>query len=90
MRSIETNHLNVLVFITTHKKMLQTNMHPHSRFDPLGNWHIVYHVYALEPFSTGVSHYAGHAYSTVTRTQSSPTLICGLAVESMHHTPGST
>jgi len=33
-------------------------------FDRRGNWHIIYHVYALEPFSSGVERYSGHAWST--------------------------
>jgi len=33
-------------------------------FDRRGNWHILYHVYALEPFSSGIERYSGHAYST--------------------------
>jgi len=32
-------------------------------FDRRANWHILYHVYALEPFSSGVERYSGHAYS---------------------------
>ena len=33
-------------------------------FDARGNWHIMYHVYATEPFSKHHELYSGHAYST--------------------------
>lgn len=32
-------------------------------FDKRGNWHVIFHVYALEAFKTGIEKYSGHAYS---------------------------
>jgi len=33
-------------------------------FDRRGNWHILYHVYCMKPFSAGKECYSGHAFST--------------------------
>jgi len=36
---------------------------PSLYFDVDGNWHVMYHVYALEPYSSGIETYSGHAFS---------------------------
>ena len=33
-------------------------------FDDRGNWHVIFHVYSLQPFSAHGEKYSGHAYST--------------------------
>ena len=33
-------------------------------FDDRGNWHMIFHVYSLQPFSAHGEKYSGHAYST--------------------------
>lgn len=36
---------------------------PHLWFDKRGFWHILYHVYSLKPFQSGVELYSGHGFS---------------------------